>query len=128
MKEQTVFVCDDDAGIVDVVKIVLEEAGYTVVMSRDSEGLLQKVKKANPRLILIDLWMPGIGGEKAITLLRKDKLTAHIPVIVISASKDTREVAERARADGFLYKPFDIADLENIVKKYLSPKGERARD
>lgn len=119
MKKQTVFVCDDDVGIVDVVKIVLKEAGYTVVTSADSESVLETVKKIRPDLILIDLWMPGMGGEQIIPLLKKDKKTVNIPIIVISASKDTQDVANRAGADGFLYKPFDITDLENIVKKYL---------
>lgn len=123
-----VFVCDDDVGIVDVVKIVLEEAGYQVITSSNSESVLQNVKKLHPDLILIDLWMPGLGGEQLIPLLKKDKDFADIPVIVISASKDTREVAERVGADGFLYKPFDITDLENIVKKYLSAAHKAARN
>lgn len=119
MSKKTVFVCDDDIGIVDVVKIVLEEAGYQVVASSDSESVVQKVKKLMPSLILIDLWMPGIGGEQLIPILKKDTRTSGIPVIVISASKDTKEVAERVGADGFLHKPFDITDLEVIVKKHL---------
>lgn len=124
MNKQTVFVCDDDVGIVDVVKIVLQEAGYNVVISSDTENIVQKVKKYRPALVLMDLWMPGIGGEQLIPILKKDKQTADIPVIVISASKDTKEVAERVGADGFLLKPFDITDLENIVKKYISAAGD----
>lgn len=127
MNNKKIFVCDDDMGIVDVVKIVLEEAGYTVVTTADSENAIKKIRKLVPDLILIDLWMPGLGGEQIIPMLKKDKATARIPVIVISASKDTREVAERAGADGFLYKPFDISDLEAIVKKYLEAAPQKAR-
>lgn len=115
-----VFVCDDDTGIVDVIQIVLEDAGYDVITSSESEQVMTMVKKTRPDLILIDLWMPGLGGEQVIPLLRGDSQTAQIPVVVISASKDTNEVAERVGADGFLYKPFDITALEGIVKKYLS--------
>jgi DNA-binding response OmpR family regulator len=107
-------------GIVDVVKIVLEEANYNVVVSSDSETVLPTVRSLKPDLILIDLWMPGLGGEQIIPLLKKDTELAWIPVIIISASKDTREVAERVGADGMLHKPFDIAELERIVKKHLS--------
>ncbi|MBI1863446.1 response regulator [Candidatus Microgenomates bacterium] len=119
MRKQTVFVCDDDPGIVDVVKIVLEDAGYTVVASRDSEKVVTTVKRLIPDLILIDLWMPSLGGEQLVPILKKDKDCMQIPVIVISASKDTQEVAARVGADGYLCKPFDIDDLEQIVKKHL---------
>lgn len=120
MNKQTVFVCDDDAGIVDVVKIVLEEAGYEVVVSGDSTTAVEMIRKLQPDLVLIDLWMPGLGGEQIIPKIKKNKKLQSIPVVVISASKDTREVAERAGADGFLFKPFDISDLESTVKKYIS--------
>ena len=120
MNKQTVFVCDDDAGIVDVVKIVLEEAGYNVVVSGDSTTAVETIRKLQPDLVLLDLWMPGLGGEQIIPKIKKSKKLQSIPVIVISASKDTREVAERAGADGFLFKPFDISDLENTVKHHIS--------
>lgn len=119
MTKQKVFICDDDAGIVDVVRIVLEEAGYTVIVSGTTETVVKSVKRLLPNLILIDLWMPGLGGEQIVQLLKKDSTCANIPVIVISASKDTEQVAKRVGADGFLYKPFDIRDLERVVKKHL---------
>ncbi len=120
MKQKTIYVCDDDPGIIDVVNIVLSEAGYNVVTSRKSEGAVVQIKKLLPDLILLDLWMPGIGGKELIPIIKKDPKTAAIPIIVISASKDTKQVAESAGADGFLFKPFDISDLEGTVLQYLS--------
>jgi len=117
---QKVLLCDDDEGITDVTSIVLEDLGYQVVTVANGEEVMPAVKKHHPDIILLDLWMPIVSGEEILQELKSSEKFKDIPVIVVSASKDTAQVAYRAKADDFLCKPFDIATLEDMVKKYLA--------
>lgn len=117
---KNVLICDDDEGIVDVASIVLEEAGYEVHTVNNSEHLIEEVKKHKPSLILLDLWMPHLSGEEGTKLLKSDPETKDIPIIIVSASKNTAEVAQKSGANGFLCKPFDIEELEDAVAKYTN--------
>src|SRR5690606_5879771 len=119
MSNRTVIICDDDEGILDVASIVLEEKGYSVIPLGNCDEIIDLVNDKKPDLILMDLWMPGKGGEQVTKELKIDPKTADIPVIIVSASKNTKDTALSAGADDFLYKPFDITDLETMVEKYI---------
>ncbi len=118
--EKKVLICDDDEGIIDVIKIVLEDKGYLVQTCVDSRTIYETVAKFKPKIILLDLWMPELGGDEITRELKNNKDTKHIPIIIISASKDTIIVAKESGAEGFICKPFDILELEDIVEKYIS--------
>lgn len=114
-----VIVCDDDEGIVDVATIVLREAGYSVTPVTKSSQIFETISAKPPHVILLDLWMPDMNGEDITRKLKEDPSTKHIPIIIISASRDTEGVAETSGADGYINKPFDIDELEKVVKKYI---------
>jgi len=118
-RKNTVLICDDDEGIVDITKMILQEKGYQVETVLNSFDIYSKIKQHKPDLILLDLWMPNLRGEEIIESLKKDKDTNKIPVIVLSAYRHTASVSRKCGADDFITKPFDINDLEKIVKKYL---------
>lgn len=114
-----VLLCDDDDGILDVGKILLEEKGYIVKAITQTADLLNTIDDFSPDLIMLDVWMPGQGGEELTEVLKKDIRTRHIPVILMSAQRDLDKKAGSAGADGYLSKPFDIADFENKVVSFL---------
>lgn len=114
-----ILICDDDEGILDVATIVLYDKGYDVIALNDCKAVESKVSEVNPDLILLDLWMPKIGGEELTKRLKKNDKTRHIPVVVVSARRDTEEASKKIGADGYLLKPFDIEQLEQIVEKFI---------
>jgi len=118
--KKIILVCDDDEGILEVVKIVLEDKGYNVVPLSDPEKVLTTIKKVHPNLILLDLWMPILNGDAITKMIKQDNDTRHIPVIIISANKDTATIAREIGANNFLSKPFNIDELEQIVEKSLA--------
>jgi DNA-binding response OmpR family regulator len=118
MNNKTVLICDDDEGIIEVTTIILEEKGYNVISMTSCETLFEKIDKFNPRVILLDLWMPDATGDEITRQLKADDKTKQIPIIIVSANKDTEKVAKESGADDFLCKPFDINELEDIVQKY----------
>jgi len=116
---KTILVFDDDADILDIFKIVLQAAGYRVESSQTSDDIIEKARSVNPDIIIMDNWIPGIGGLKATQLLKSDPACKHIPVIYCSANRDLRSLAEQANAEAFLAKPFDLRDLEKTVAELL---------
>ncbi len=118
MAGKTVLVCDDDEGIVDVAKIILSDAGFDVVAMTESRDVLTEAQKLLPKLILLDLWMPNMSGEEVTKQLKQHPKTSTIPIVIISASRHTEDIANRIGADYFICKPFDINELETIVKRY----------
>lgn len=118
-----ILIADDDEGILEVVKIVFQEKGYHTIPINNGQTIYDQVVEQQPHLVLIDLWMPGENGEKVTRRLKANPHTQHIPVIILSANRKTEEISNAAAADGFLLKPFDIDELENLVDSFLFPKN-----
>lgn len=117
---KNILVIDDDPGIVDVIKIILEEKGFEVHTCTDSVQVLDLIKKVEPSLMLLDILMYGKNGVEIIKLLKDTEFAKDIPVIMISASEDTKIIAAKSGANGYIEKPFNIDDLVRIVKKHVS--------
>lgn len=118
--EKKIYVIDDDSGIVDVMKIILEEHGYKVDTSMDSNDIFRMIDKAIPDIVLLDILMYGKSGPEIVRSLKNRDKTRNIPVIMVSAQEDIRKIAESAGADDYLEKPFNINDLLKIIEKHLS--------
>lgn len=114
-----ILVCDDDAGILEVTKIILEENGYIVKTLSSGKGIQKQIKDFKPDMLFLDIWMPGIDGKEITTILKRDPESQNIPIVIVSALNDTKEIAKETGADGFLSKPFTIADLLSIVEKNI---------
>lgn len=112
-----IIVIDDDEGIVEVVKVILEENGHQVMALTGGRGIERKTLQWKPDIIFLDLWMPGIDGKEITKLLKRDKKTKHIPLVIISALSEGEKIAASIGADGFLPKPFDIDNLLDAVNQ-----------
>ncbi len=119
MNEKNILVCEDDEGISELAQIVLEGKGYNVTILNESNDIYTKIEEVNPSLILLDLWMPGLTGDEIARHLKANARTRDIPIVFISANKDTERIARQAGANAFLAKPFDIEALENIVDEHI---------
>ncbi|SKB39658.1 response regulator [Daejeonella lutea] len=115
-----ILVCDDEQEILDITQMILEDAGFEVTAVIDSLKVEKLIEEQKPDILLIDLWMPGMSGDQVIKSLRLNIKINHTPIVVISASRDGKEIALAAGADDFLEKPYDIDILIDTVKKNLS--------
>lgn len=120
MNNKTILVFDDDKAILDIFSIVLESSGYKVAVSSTSHDIIDKVKKVNPDVIIMDNWIPEIGGIEATRLLKSFPEFQHIPVIYCSANNDVVSLANLAGAETYLSKPFDLDELEKKVADLLT--------
>ncbi|SIR41531.1 response regulator [Chryseobacterium sp. RU33C] len=119
MNKKKILIFDDDAAILEVITIIFEENGYEVKISETSHDILEKVAEYHPDVILMDNWIPKIGGVEATKLLKSSEEFNHIPVIYITANNDIAALASEAQADDYVSKPFNLDDLEEMVAKHL---------
>jgi len=117
-----ILVIEDDKDIRDTIVYILQEENYEVIASEDSK-ILKSINDYKPNLILLDNWLTDwksdANGQQLSKGLKSDPATSHIPVIIISAVSNIKEIAEAGLADGFLRKPFDLNELIEIVKHHL---------
>src|SRR5664279_5215830 len=105
-----ILIFDDDPETLAVCKIILEQFHYLVVTRPICDNIIKDISQVKPDIILMDLWIPTIGGESAINLMRKNSMQ-HIPVIIFSANGEIETIAKRVGANDFLKKPFDLNAL-----------------
>jgi DNA-binding response OmpR family regulator len=117
--KKKILVADDDRGILDALKMMLEEVGYEVNTISDGETF-DEVKKYHPDLLLLDIWMSGVDGRDICKQLKAQELTMSIPIIMISANSDTEQIAKNVGADDFISKPFQMDELLEKVAMYVS--------
>ncbi|PWK80590.1 two-component system alkaline phosphatase synthesis response regulator PhoP [Mucilaginibacter oryzae] len=117
-----VLVIEDDKDIRDTVVYVLEEEGYEVIQS-DNSRILRTLATLQPDLILLDNWLTDwssdANGQQLSKTIKDDPATSDIPVVIISAVSNIKEVAKAGNADGYLAKPFDLTSLSETVKKFI---------
>jgi two-component system alkaline phosphatase synthesis response regulator PhoP len=120
-----VLILDDDLDILQICTIVLKKKGFDVLTLNNSNQVLEQVRAYQPDVILMDNWIPGPGGIEATRTLKMGADTQDIPVIFFSANSNVIQLAQEAKADYFLQKPFDISELEGIVQLAIRP-GKKA--
>jgi two-component system phosphate regulon response regulator PhoB len=117
-----ILVIEDDKDIRDTVALILIGENYEVVESGDSK-ILKYLHHHNPDLILMDNWLTewksDANGQQLSKQLKTNPETSHIPIVMMSAVSNIKEIAEESLADAYIMKPFDIADLLAIVKKHI---------
>ncbi|MBK0380588.1 response regulator transcription factor [Mucilaginibacter segetis] len=117
-----ILVIEDDKDIRDTMTYALEQEGYEVISSENSR-ILKALDKHNPDLILLDNWLTDwasdASGQQLSRELKSNAETKHIPIIIISAVSNVKEIAEAGLADAYLKKPFDLSDLVAIVKRHI---------
>jgi adenylate cyclase len=120
-----ILVVDDNAANVDIFRTRLESQGYDVVTAVDGEQALLAVAREQPDLILLDVMMPKLDGVEVCRRLRADSSLPYIPIILITAKSDSKDVvaALEAGGDEYLTKPVDHAALGARVKSMLRIKA-----
>ncbi len=122
-----ILVVDDYAANVRLLERNLQASGYATLAAYDGEETLEKVRTERPDLILLDVMLPKIDGFEVCRRLRADETTAVIPIIMITALKETEDRIRglEAGADDFISKPFDRGELLARVKSLLQIKYYR---
>ena len=115
------LVIDDSATIVALLSRMLRQNGYEVLEAEDAEKGLDIARTQGPELIFLDIVLPGMDGFAALRQLRRDPLTRHLPVIMISGNEQATEqfYVHRIGADDFMKKPFARAEVFARIERLL---------
>ncbi len=119
MDIKTILIVDDEPDIVEIAQSHLESAGYRVVSAFNGLEGLEAARASKPNLILLDIAMPGMGGLEMLAALRSTPGLATIPVLMLSAQGQSRNIfeADHLRAVDFIIKPFTCDELISAVRK-----------
>ena len=98
MTQKKILIADDEKDIVELIAYNLEREGYAVVKAFDGQKAWEMINADKPDLVILDLMMPGMDGFSVLEALRKQRETANIPVIVVTAKELTPQ--ERRRLEG----------------------------
>jgi two-component system cell cycle response regulator DivK len=115
-----VMIFDDDNDLLEVCTIVLKSKNFNVIGFNKCSEILHEVRTFSPNVILMDNWIPDVGGVKATQQLKNNPELRSIPVIFFSANDRVEDLAAEAGAEFFLLKPFEIEELESIVSKAIA--------
>ena len=128
MAAQKILVCDDERHIVRLIQVNLERQGYQVVTAYDGKEGLEKVKSEKPDMVVLDVMMPYMDGFEVLKHIRRDPETESLPVIMLTAKAQDKDVFEGYHygADMYLTKPFNPMELISFVKRI--GRGESDND
>jgi CheY-like chemotaxis protein len=118
-----IMVVDDEENFVELVKAVLETEGFEVMPAYSGRECLDKLKKAKPDLILLDMFMPGISGRETCEKIRGNPETKDIKIIFCTVARFSikgRDALEKMNVSDYITKPFDNADLVRRVKRVIA--------
>lgn len=117
----TILIVDDYEDNRELLRLMLEGAGYEVREAGDGHAGLQMALAEAPDLVLVDLSMPGLDGWQVLNELRADERTRHIPCAAVTAFADgERDGALKRGFDAYLTKPFRRMELLETVERLLA--------
>jgi two-component system cell cycle response regulator DivK len=117
--KKKILIYDDDEDILLLCKAILNKFGFMVETLTRCENILTDIKEIEPDLILIDLWIPEIGGEKAAEMVKENEVTKNIPILIFSSNANIKEICEKVNAEGYIAKPFSISCFNETIQKHL---------
>jgi len=120
-----ILVVDDVADNVDILQMRLEAQGYAVATAGDGIEALEKIRELWPDLVLLDVMMPRLDGIETVKRLKADPSLPFIPVVLVTAKADAKDVIEglESGGDDYLTKPVDHAALSARVRAMLRIKA-----
>jgi len=115
----TILLVDDEKNLRRLLKDKLEEEGHTVIQAATGEEALDRFKRVQCDLVLLDMVLPDVNGIQILQQMKRE--AAEVPVVIMTAFSEVRSAVEamRAQAADYLCKPFDLDELKLVVQRQL---------
>ena len=121
MAEESILIVDDNPVNLKLIRILLEGEGYDINTAIDAEDALRALRELRPRMILMDIQLPGIDGLELTRRLKADPVTRDIVILGLTAyaMKGDEERILAAGCNGYIAKPIDTRTLPRVIERYL---------
>jgi CheY-like chemotaxis protein len=122
MSNHTILIADDDSGMIRLLRTILEPLAVRVRETYDATSALTIIHQSPPSLVIFDISMPGGNGISACEMLKSDKNTARMPVIILSGRSDdaTRNRCTEMGAHFVCKGPEALAEVKRLVVRLLA--------
>jgi CheY-like chemotaxis protein len=122
---EPILIVDDNPTNLKLARVVLAAEGYEVRVAVDAEEALMVLDGFHPRLILMDLQLPGMDGLTLTRRLKEDPATSDVVILALTAyaMKGDEEKARQAGCDGYITKPIDTRTLPAVIAGVLAGRG-----
>ncbi|AZV80296.1 phosphate regulon transcriptional regulatory protein PhoB [Parasedimentitalea marina] len=130
MSDPKILVIEDEPSQVEVLRFNLSRQGFTVEVAMDGEDGLHAAREDPPDLILLDWMLPSLSGVEVCRLLRRNKITREIPIIMLTAKSEERDKVRGldVGADDYVTKPYSVKELIARVRAALRRPAARVFD
>lgn len=124
MDKRKILIIEDDEDILELIRYNLAREGYDIIAAADGDQGFEKAKSENPALILLDLMLPGMDGLEVCRLLKYNRSTGEIPIIMVTAKGEETDIVTGLElgADDYVTKPFAPKVLVARVRACLRRK------
>ncbi len=118
---KVILVVEDDPKSLELTRDLLQVAGYSTIEATDGEQGVELARSKKPDLILMDIMMPKMDGYTACNVIRTDKATRTIPVVILTALDydQNKKLGTVFGADGYITKPFGRQELLDVISRFL---------
>jgi CheY-like chemotaxis protein len=121
MSGEEILIVDDNPANLKLARVLLQVEGYAVRTATDAEDALRQLSTFTPKIILMDIQLPGMDGLALTRQLKADTATKDILIFVLTAyaMKGDEEKARAVGCDGYITKPIDIDSLAKLVAQHM---------
>ncbi|MDP9076599.1 MAG: response regulator [Bacteroidota bacterium] len=119
--QKKILIVEDNALLVEVMTYILINCGYQVFVTTTGSNVFDHIKKDHPDLIILEALLPGINGMEICQLIKLNKTTQNLPVIMCSSDESvSASIKQKGAPDDILQKPFDLNSLIKKVQYQLA--------
>jgi two-component system OmpR family response regulator len=116
-----ILIAEDEPSILESLDFILRRAGWSISSVTDGDAVLGTLRRAPPKLVVLDVMLPKRSGFDVLKQIRADEMLRELPVLILTAkgqAKD-RRTAEELGADGFVTKPYANAEVIDEVRRLI---------
>ena len=121
MKKHQILIVEDEKPIRDMVYFALDSDGYEILEAVDGKEAIEKLAQDSPSLILMDWMLPDVSGLELVRRIKRDEITSHIPIIMLTAKTEEKNKIEGldSGADDYITKPFSVRELSARIRAVM---------
>jgi len=122
LKRNRILIVEDEESLLKLESILLTSKGYLVTACSEGFAALEELPRNRPDIVILDVMLPGMDGFEVCRKIKSDPEYATIPVIMLTARKNSQDMERglQAGADAYITKPFKSAQLIGTIERLLS--------